>query len=146
MHARLDARYKHILLDEFQDTNPLQWNIVSAWLDAYGDDASRPSVFIVGDPKQSIYRFRRAEPRVFLAASSLLSKQGAQVLRTNQTRRNSLAIIDVLNASMLGNPIYAAQTTAAQVSGDVWRLPLIQAESDAENAKKNKFPGGNFNR
>ncbi|MDO8179181.1 MAG: UvrD-helicase domain-containing protein [Undibacterium sp.] len=140
LHARLDARYKHILLDEFQDTNPLQWNIVSAWLDAYGEDASRPSVFVVGDPKQSIYRFRRAEPRVFMAASAMLSRQGAQVLRTNQTRRNSLEIVDVLNQSMLGNPIYAAQTTATQVEGEVWRLPLVQTEGGIENVTQDFFP------
>ncbi|MES2046985.1 MAG: UvrD-helicase domain-containing protein [Pseudomonadota bacterium] len=140
LHARLDARYKHILLDEFQDTNPLQWSIVSAWLAAYGDDASRPSVFIVGDPKQSIYRFRRAEPRVFLAARDLLLSHGAHVLRTNQTRRNSVEIIELLNQSMLGNPIYARQTTAAQVQGDVWRLPLIKTESDATTSRQSKFP------
>lgn len=143
LHARLDARYKHILLDEFQDTNPLQWSIVSAWLAAYGDDASRPSVFIVGDPKQSIYRFRRAEPRVFLAARDLLVTHGAHVLRTNQTRRNSVEIIELLNQSMLGNPIYARQTTAAQVQGDVWRLPLIKTESgstDSTTSRQSKFP------
>lgn len=140
LHARLDARYKHILLDEFQDTNPLQWNIVSAWLAAYGDDASRPSVFIVGDPKQSIYRFRRAEPRVFLAASAMLEQQGAHVLRTNQTRRNAVQIVAVLNQFMQGNPIYAAQTTAAQVAGEVWRLPLMQNQAEAEDAQKSRFP------
>ena len=68
MQARLDARYRHILIDEFQDTNPLQWQIVRAWLEAYGDESAHPTVFIVGDPKQSIYRFRRAEPRVFESA------------------------------------------------------------------------------
>lgn len=140
LHGRLDARYKHILLDEFQDTNPLQWNIVSAWLDAYGDDASRPSVFIVGDPKQSIYRFRRAEPRVFAAAGRLLAEQGAQVLRTNQTRRNAPQIVAVLNQSMLENPIFSAQTTAAEVPGAVWRLPLIQAANEVENSTRGKFP------
>jgi hypothetical protein len=77
LQTRLDARYKHILLDEFQDTNPLQWSIVRSWLRAYGDDAAQPSVFVVGDPKQSIYRFRRAEPRVFVAARDLLRAQGA---------------------------------------------------------------------
>ena len=52
LQARLDARYNHILIDEFQDTNPLQWQILKSWLEAYGEDADRPKVFIVGDPKQ----------------------------------------------------------------------------------------------
>ncbi|MBI3283845.1 MAG: UvrD-helicase domain-containing protein [Burkholderiales bacterium] len=130
LHSRLDARYKHILLDEFQDTNPLQWSIVQAWLDAYGDDAARPSVFIVGDPKQSIYRFRRAEPRVFSAARDLLAQRGAYLLRTNQTRRNAQTIVDVLNLSMQDNGIYAAQSTASELDGAVWRLPLIASADD----------------
>jgi len=125
IQSRLDARYRHILLDEFQDTNPLQWNIVRAWLDAYGDDAGQPSVFIVGDPKQSIYRFRRAEPRVFSAARDMLTMRGAKVLRTNQTRRNAQAIVDILNAGMQANPNFSAQTTLAAESGQAWRLPLI---------------------
>jgi ATP-dependent helicase/nuclease subunit A len=128
IQSRLDARYKHILLDEFQDTNPLQWSIVRAWLNAYGDDAAQPSVFVVGDPKQSIYRFRRAEPRVFKAARDMLTARGADVLRTNQTRRNAQAIIDLLNVSFAGKPEFPAQTTLAQQPGTVWRLPLIRVE------------------
>jgi ATP-dependent helicase/nuclease subunit A len=134
LHSRLDARYKHILLDEFQDTNPLQWNIVLAWLNAYGGDSERPSVFIVGDPKQSIYRFRRAEPRVFIAARDLLQAQGAAVLRTNQTRRNAAAILDTLNASFVTNPIFTPQTTLANEPGAVWCLPLIRASTSASAA------------
>ncbi len=134
LHSRLDARYRHILLDEFQDTNPLQWSIVRAWLDAYGDDESKPSVFIVGDPKQSIYRFRRAEPRVFIAAAAMLQAQGAHMLRTNQTRRNAPAIVEVLNAGMHGNPLYHAQTTLAAEGGIAWRLPLIQQAADKTEA------------
>ncbi|RXZ37051.1 ATP-dependent exonuclease [Oxalobacteraceae bacterium CAVE-383] len=125
LQSRLDARYKHILLDEFQDTNPLQWSIVRAWLDAYGSDAAQPSVFVVGDPKQSIYRFRRAEPRVFIAARELLRRRGATILRANQTRRNATVLVDIFNRSFAGNPIYAAQTTLGQDGGAVWRLPLV---------------------
>ncbi len=133
LQSRLDARYKHILLDEFQDTNPLQWSIVRAWLRAYGDDAAQPSVFVVGDPKQSIYRFRRAEPRVFQAARALLEQQGAVVLRANQTRRNSSVIVTVLNASFAGrNPLFAAQTTLGMPGGEVWQLPLVQEPEAAE--------------
>jgi len=138
LQSRLDARYKHILLDEFQDTNPLQWSIVRAWLRAYGDDAAQPSVFVVGDPKQSIYRFRRAEPRVFQAARVLLEQQGALVLRANQTRRNASAIVDMLNTSFVGrNPLFAAQTTLGMQGGAVWRLPLVQASQQSEDAQNN---------
>ncbi len=134
LQSRLDARYRHILLDEFQDTNPLQWSIVRAWLDAYGDDAQKPSVFVVGDPKQSIYRFRRAEPRVFTAARDMLAALGADVLRTNQTRRNAAAVVEVLNASFLPNPIFAAQTTLSSHGGSVWRLPLIPSKEKEQAA------------
>lgn len=132
LQSRLDARYKHILLDEFQDTNPLQWSIVRAWLEAYGADVARPGMFVVGDPKQSIYRFRRAEPRVFAAARDLLAVQGALLLRTSQTRRNAAAIVDLLNESCGENPIYSPQSTLAQQAGAVWRLPLIRADEVAE--------------
>lgn len=128
--GRLDSRYKHILLDEFQDTNPLQWNIVSAWLDAYGADHERPTVFVVGDPKQSIYRFRRADPRVFLAAQELLAQQGAAILKTNQTRRNAPRVVEVLNQAMQGNGMYSPQTTLSNKAGEVFRLPLIQHALD----------------
>src|SRR5450830_100622 len=133
LQSRLDARYKHILLDEFQDTNPLQWSIVRAWLRAYGGDAAQPTVFVVGDPKQSIYRFRRAEPRVFSAARDMLQEQGAAVLRANQTRRNATVIVDVLNTSFTGrNTLFAPQTTLGMPGGGVWKLPLVQAPEAAE--------------
>jgi len=128
LHARIDARYKHILIDEFQDTNPLQWQIVRAWLEAYGQDTQRPSVFIVGDPKQSIYRFRRAEPRVFQSARVLLGAYGAVQLRTSVTYRNDNAIVDLLNQTMHQNPLYAPQVTASHTAGAVWRLPLSDDE------------------
>ena len=140
LQGRLDALYKHILLDEFQDTNPLQWQIIRAWLDAYGADVSKPSVFIVGDPKQSIYRFRRAEPRVFAAAKQTLIAQGAFFLRTNQTRRNAKAIIDHLNQAMLSNELYAAQSTSASGTGEVWRLALIQTQEDEKSPDSAPFP------
>ncbi len=68
---RLESRYHHVLVDEFQDTSRAQWNLVSllvkSWGEGFGlvDNAPlRPSVFIVGDRKQSIYGFRDAEVTV----------------------------------------------------------------------------------
>ena len=98
LQARLDAKYKHILVDEFQDTNPLQWQILRSWLEGYGQDQNKPSVFIVGDPKQSIYRFRRADPRLFASAKTFLESQMAAVaLDQDTTRRNASKINTAVN-------------------------------------------------
>ena len=105
IQERLDARIAHLLIDEFQDTSPLQWHALHAWLSAYagaGGGASgqrAPGVFIVGDPKQSIYRFRRAEPRVFEAAASFVREGlGGHVLACDHTRRNAPGIVAAINA------------------------------------------------
>lgn len=130
LQTRLDARYKQILIDEFQDTNPLQWGILNAWLEAYGDDATRPQLFIVGDPKQSIYRFRRAEPKLFATVTRQLQQShGAVYLRTNQTRRNSRCVVDVLNTVLPAHPLYQTQTTLNPEAGGFVLLPQIPAQA-----------------
>jgi ATP-dependent helicase/nuclease subunit A len=67
---KLDGGLDHILLDEAQDTNPDQWAIVAALAEEFfaGDGARdrTRTIFAVGDAKQSIYSFQRADPRAFL--------------------------------------------------------------------------------
>jgi ATP-dependent helicase/nuclease subunit A len=71
---RLEARYSHVLVDEFQDTSRAQWELVAQLVRSWGEGfgvaggAIPPSVFIVGDRKQSIYGFRNAD--VALLASN----------------------------------------------------------------------------
>ncbi len=127
----LDARYRHLLVDEFQDTNPLQWQILQSWLAAYDGDADRPSVFLVGDPKQSIYRFRGAEPRVFDVARACLARDfGAAALRTNVTRRNAPELVALFNQVFSGaNPLYQGQRTLASTSGGFAVLPRIAPQT-----------------
>ena len=68
---KLDGGLDHILIDEAQDTNPEQWEIAAALAEEFfaGEGAGdrRRTVFAVGDAKQSIYSFQRADPRAFLA-------------------------------------------------------------------------------
>lgn len=98
LQYKLDTRYRHILLDEFQDTNPVQWQVLRAWMEASAAAGRHPKVFLVGDPKQSIYRFRRAEARLFrMAAAFLQSEYGAVKLEQNVSRRNATPILDVVN-------------------------------------------------
>jgi ATP-dependent helicase/nuclease subunit A len=68
---RLESRYHHVLVDEFQDTNRVQWRLVQhlirSWGEGFGLAATGPllpTIFTVGDRKQSIYRFRGADVRV----------------------------------------------------------------------------------
>ncbi|MCA3206777.1 UvrD-helicase domain-containing protein [Cupriavidus sp.] len=139
LQVRLDARYRHLLLDEFQDTNPLQWRILQGWLAGYQGLGDKPTVFLVGDPKQSIYRFRRADARLFDAARDMLQAEfRATVLRTNRTRRNRPEVLDWVNAVFDHAradgryPLYETQTTALkEPGGPVWLLPLVEAEDAA---------------
>ena len=134
LQAKLDARYRHVLLDEFQDTNPLQWQILLAWLSAYSD-AGRPGLFLVGDPKQSIYRFRRAEPRLFGQAADFLVREfNAVRCEQDVTRRNAAPIIDVINALFLDAPEFSPfrkqSSLADKLPGRVELLPLFGQEAE----------------
>lgn len=78
----LRERYRFVLIDEFQDTDRVQWDIFrTAFVDPT-DRAERPTVILVGDPKQSIYRFRSAELSAYLDAVGAAGEQVA-TLSTN---------------------------------------------------------------
>ena len=134
VQERLDARIGHLLIDEFQDTNPLQWQALHAWLASYaGAVGRRPAVFIVGDPKQSIYRFRRAEPQVFHAAKDfVIDALGGDVLSCDHTHRNAPRLLDIVN-QVMGQAQeeghyegFRAHTTESSEVGQAGRLPQIE--------------------
>jgi ATP-dependent helicase/nuclease subunit A len=134
VQERLDARTRHLLIDEFQDTNPLQWQALHAWLSGYagsGGGAQAPRLFIVGDPKQSIYRFRRAEPQVFIAAQGFVRALGGDLLSCDHTRRNAPPVLALVNQAMgqaQAQGEYAGfrpHTTESNEPGRVWALPQI---------------------
>ncbi|MBC7918126.1 MAG: UvrD-helicase domain-containing protein, partial [Rhodoferax sp.] len=147
VQERLDARVRHLLIDEFQDTNPLQWQALSAWLGSYAGAGRAPSVFVVGDPKQSIYRFRRAEPQVFQAAKVFVAQGlGGDVLSCDHTRRNAQAVMDVVNTVMTQaqdqNEFegFRTHSTASKASGRVLKLPRI-LRGAAEAPTDEAIPG-----
>src|SRR5690606_9132350 len=118
------------------DTNPLQWQALHGWLSGYAGSsggAQAPSVFIVGDPKQSIYRFRRAEPQVFLAAQSFVREAlRGEPLSCDHTRRNATGVIAAVN-QVMGEAQDAQETggfrphtTESGDPGTLQRLPAIE--------------------
>ncbi len=136
IQERLDARVGHLLIDEFQDTNPLQWQALHAWLSSYTGVGAAPGVFIVGDPKQSIYRFRRAEPQVFKAAQDFIGKElGGSLLSCDHTRRNAQQVIDTVN-TVMGSAVsengyegFRTHTTGSGGLGQSLRLPRIPRDA-----------------
>ncbi len=90
---RLESRYHHVLVDEFQDTSRAQWELVSLLVQSWGEGAGLassgplpPSIFIVGDRKQSIYAFRDADVSVLQDASRYL-----EALRPDGDVRRSIS-------------------------------------------------------
>ncbi|BBE50437.1 ATP-dependent helicase/nuclease subunit A [Ferriphaselus amnicola] len=140
MQYKLDSRYKHVLLDEFQDTNPLQWQILKAWFAAADAVDSRPTIFMVGDPKQSIYRFRRADARIFDVVREFLQEHyGAAHQKRNVTRRNAPAVLAAVNGVFEGQPVFHDFVTHEShnvgLPGYVEVLELAQVEkAEAEPA------------
>ena len=133
---KLDARYRHLLLDEFQDTNPLQWQALSTWLLEARGGESDMTVFMVGDPKQAIYRFRRGEARVFdTAAAFLRTHFGAARFSTDMTRRLAPAVVQAINPVFAGVDGFAAHSSApanAARPGALRSLPVRAEKTGAD--------------
>lgn len=136
---KLDQRIEHLLIDEFQDTNPTQWRLILPLLEemAATEDERQRSVFIVGDEKQSIYRFRRAEPRLFIAAGEWLSENlRATTSSLSHSWRSSPAVINFINKIFTQDQFKALlpsfiehSTHLEDLSGKVTLLPLSLKET-----------------
>ena len=117
---RLESRYHHLLIDEFQDTNEVQWRLVQALIESWGEGQGlvqevilaeqaagggsgrvrEPSLFIVGDRKQSIYGWRDARVEVMEKAARRLLKirgGGGQRLTLRTSFRASGPLLSFLN-------------------------------------------------
>jgi ATP-dependent helicase/nuclease subunit A len=138
---KLDSRIEHLLVDEFQDTNPTQWRLLQPLLEelAAGNDERTRSVFLVGDKKQSIYSFRRANPALLGEASDWLHEHlQAQSYPLDASRRSAQAIVDCVNALFGTEPLmqrlddFNPHTTCLpDMYGYVELLPLMTSATAA---------------
>jgi ATP-dependent helicase/nuclease subunit A len=89
--VHLRGRYRHVLVDEYQDISPLQAQIIDRLIELCGDGEDQPAkLFFVGDPKQSIYRFRGADPEVSARAVFRHVQEGpGELARLAENRRSS---------------------------------------------------------
>ena len=104
---RLESRYHHVLVDEFQDTSRAQWELISLLVQSWGEGSGLvhesplpPTIFVVGDRKQSIYRFRDADVAVLEDAAgeiAALRAEGDVGLSISHSFRAVPALLAFLN-------------------------------------------------
>ena len=120
--AGLAGRFEHVLVDEYQDTSPLQAALVDALAKPHGN----PSV--VGDDAQSIYGFRGADPDNILSFSERWPD--AQIHKLKENYRSSPQILNLANASITHNADQIQKTlTATRPDGE---LPAVVPVRDAD--------------
>lgn len=97
IRERVRNRFEHILMDELQDTNPLQWRFVNL--------IRRPErFFAVGDPNQSIFGFRHADPGVYRGYRGELERAGLEVDKLTANYRTRPQILDTVEQLLEGQP------------------------------------------
>ncbi len=118
---RLDGRHQHWLLDEFQDTSRVQWRVIGGLVDEVIQDGSGArSFFSVGDPKQSIYLWRQAEPDLFddiLIGYPAREAGGLQTGRLSQSFRSAQPVLDTVNAVFGNRPVLDALLPVGALKG-----------------------------
>ena len=134
LHLYLDHRIRHLLVDEFQDTNRNQWELIKRLCSGWTPDDGR-TIFIVGDPKQSIYAFRNAEVRLFIDAKKGIPIPGQEKLPLDThllqaNFRSTEELIEWTN-SLFGNVVMVDPDTDAD---EVPFNPSIPVVNGMENS------------
>jgi len=95
IQLEISGRFEHVLMDELQDTNRLQWRLINLL---------RTSFFGVGDINQSIYGFRHADPEVFAEYRDELRSSGAEIDELKENHRSRAEILATVSAMLDGQP------------------------------------------
>ncbi len=129
VREELGGRFRHIVVDEYQDTDPMQTEIVlllTAPEPPGGDWRTAipvpGSLCLVGDPKQSIYRFRRADVAHYLEVKERLLANGAAEIRLSTNFRSVPAICDFVNRVM--KPVFEEAPGLGGLARQVDYVPL----------------------
>jgi exodeoxyribonuclease V beta subunit len=121
----LRSRFRCALIDEFQDTDDVQWKIFRT---VFVEGAAGNRLFVIGDPKQAIYGFRGADVHTYLRARATLKEAGAFEAHLNVNYRSTPRMIDACNRILLTNGSSALLTGEIRYDREVTTgLPDLRA-------------------
>ena len=121
------AEFKHLLVDEFQDTNAAQWQIIRSLADLQRGG----SLFVVGDPKQSIYQFRGADVSVFNHVRSQIADHAAGSARLLSTSfRSHRPLVEQFNA-LFAKVLVRDESSPVKDFEVVFDKPMSASRADA---------------
>jgi ATP-dependent exoDNAse (exonuclease V) beta subunit len=130
----LHRRFTHLLIDEFQDTDPLQIELATLLTTTADEVGDRPwedlpvapgSLFFVGDPRQSIYRFRRAEIELYEAAGRTFTPRPVHLTANFRSRERIVAWVNGLFENIFKTPYGVDPSTPRQAD----YTPLVENRS-----------------
>lgn len=125
-------RFRYLLVDEFQDTNYLQYSIVKKFVNYQG---SPRNVCVVGDDAQSIYAFRGATIQNILDFEQDYQVHGIKVFKLEQNYRSTDHIVKAANEVISYNPKQIQKTIISE-KGDGQKIKVIKAMTDGEEGKR----------
>ncbi|PLY09551.1 MAG: recombinase RecB [Arcobacter sp.] len=133
LYFRLDSKYNHILIDEFQDTSLLQYKILEPLIEETlsGNSEKFKSFFYVGDTKQSIYRFRGGKRELFDFVSKKHNQIETEILNTNF--RSAKNIVEFVNRAFLNLNNYEYYEQLSNIENGY--VEVINDESLKEDEK-----------
>lgn len=150
VRTRYQDRFDHIFVDEFQDTDPLQAEVI-LFLCEDGAKAARAEdvklapgkLTLVGDPKQSIYRFRRADIAMYEAVRSKVAAGPHLAARLTANFRSTAPLIDWFNerfTAVLGAPPTDGSSDFSASTGEVAYQPLSMGRTDGQTVSIHIVP------
>lgn len=129
---KYQKKFKYVMVDEFQDTNQLQYAIVRKLVNYQG---SPRNVCVVGDDAQSIYAFRGATIKNILDFETDFKPHGIQVFKLEQNYRSTDHIVSAANEVITRNKRQIPKTIISE-KGEGQRIRVIRAVSDEEEGKR----------
>jgi len=127
VQLEIAGRFEHVLMDELQDTNRLQWRLVNLL---------RTSFFGVGDINQSIYGFRHADPEVFAEYRDELRSSSAEIDELKENHRSRTEILATVSSMLDGQPGIEPRRLEAHADFDPVSLAVERLVGRGEDSQE----------